>query len=67
MLGPGYNKCQCQRCENCAMTVAILFSLKTMESLQNGVATHFQVTPSFTMITESIASSQHCRRVDADA
>ena len=49
------------------MTLVILLSLKTMESLFNGFATYFQVTPSFTMITESIASSQHCRRVYADA
>ena len=27
-----------------AMTLAILFPLKTMKSLQNGVATSFQVT-----------------------
>ena len=42
---------------NAAMTLAILFSLKTMESLQNGVATHFQATPLFSMKTESQASS----------
>ena len=30
---------------NAAMTLAILLSLKTMVSLQNGVATHFQATP----------------------
>ena len=44
--------------------LAILFSLKTMESLQNGVATHFRViplfrvTPLFSMITEPLVSSQ---------
>ena len=31
------------RCSNSAMMLVILFSLKTMESLQNGVATHFQI------------------------
>ena len=39
------------------MTLAILFSLKTMESPQNGVATYFQVTPLISMRTESLASS----------
>ena len=43
---------------NAAMTLAILFSLKTMKSLQNGFATHFQVTLLFSMRTESQASSQ---------
>ena len=30
---------------NASIMLAILLSLKTMESLQNGVATHFEVTP----------------------
>ena len=66
-LGPVYTKRQRQCCDNAAMTLAILFSLKTMESLQNGVATHFQATPLFSMKTESQASSQRCRSIDADA
>ena len=37
-LGSVYTKRQRQRCDNSAMMLAILFSLKTMESLQNGVA-----------------------------
>ena len=37
---------------NDAMTLAILFSLKTIESLQNGFATHFQATPLSSMRTE---------------
>ena len=49
------------------MTLAILFSLKTMESPQNGVATHFQAIPLISMKTESQASSQNCRSIDADA
>ena len=48
------------------MTLAIVFSLKTMESLQIGVATHFRVTPSFSMRRVSLASSQSCLSVDAD-
>ena len=48
------------------MTV-ILFSLKTMESLQNGVATHFGATALFSIRPVSLASSQHCRSVDADS
>ena len=31
-----------QHCDNSAMTLVILFSLKTMESLQNGGATIFK-------------------------
>ena len=37
-----------------------------MESLQNGVATHFQVTPLFSMRTELLASLQICHSTDAD-
>ena len=40
-LGPVYTTRQRQPCDNSAMTLGILFSLKTMESLQNGVAAHF--------------------------
>ena len=47
--------------------ITVLFSLKTMESLQNGFATYFQATPLFSMRTKSQALSQSCRRVDADA
>ena len=52
MLEPVYIKRQSQRCNNSAMKLAILFSLKTMELLQTEVATHF---------------SQSCGSVDADA
>ena len=41
------------------MTLMILFSLKTIESLENGLQTHSGVTPLFSMRTESQASSQH--------
>ena len=51
-LGSIYTKRQRQCCDNAAMMLAILFSLKTMESLQNGVATHFQATPLFSMRIE---------------
>ena len=47
--------------------LAILFSLKTIESLKNRVATHFQATPLFSMRIILLASSQSCRSVDADA
>ena len=46
--------------------LAILFSWKSMELLQNGVATHFSVTPLFSMRTELLASLQSCRSVDTD-
>ena len=45
------------------MMLGILFSLKTMESLQSGFASNFQAIPLFSMRTESQASSQ----IDADA
>ena len=44
---------------NAAMTLAIVFSLKTIELLQNGFGTHFQVTQLFSMRTELQALSQH--------
>ena len=40
-LGPVYTKHQCQRCDNSAIMLAILLSLKTMESLQNSITTPF--------------------------
>ena len=51
---------------NAAVMLAILFSLKTMESLQNGFAAHFQATPLFSMRTKLQASLQSSRSVDAD-
>ena len=36
-------------------------------TLQNGFATHFQASPLISMRAESLASSQSCRSVDADA
>ena len=38
------------------MTLAILFSLKIMESLQDRVATHFRMTPLLSIRTVSLAS-----------
>ena len=40
-LGPRLHQRQRQCCNNSAMMLAIMFSLKTMELLQKGVATHF--------------------------
>ena len=54
-LGPIYTKRQRQHCDHSAIMLAILFSLKSMETLENGLQTH------------SGASSQSCRSVDADA
>ena len=67
LLGPVYTKRQQQCCDNSAMMLVILFSLKTMESLQNRVATYFQVIPLISMRTKSLASSQSGCRVDVDA
>ena len=53
-LGPVYTERQRQRCDHSAMMLAILFSLQTMETLENG----FQIL--------SEASSQSCRSVEAD-
>ena len=63
---PFYTKRQSQCCDTSVMMLAILFSLKTIESLQNGVATYFPVTPLFSMRTVLLASSQRCRKVEAD-
>ena len=63
-LGSVYTKRQHQRCDNSAMTLAIL---KTMESLENGLQPHSLATPLFSMKTESLASLQSCRDIDADA
>ena len=54
-LWPVYTKRQRERCDNSAMT------------LQNGFATHFQASPLISMRTESLASSQSGRSIDADA
>ena len=49
------------------MTLGILISLKTMESLKNGLQPHSGVTPLFSMRTVSLASLQSCRSNDIDA
>ena len=45
---------------------AIMFSLKTIKSLQNEVAYHFQMTPLFSIRVVSLASLQSCCIIDAD-
>ena len=60
-LGPFYTSI------NAAMTLVILLSLKTTELLQIGVANHSGVTALFSIRPISLASSQHCHNVDADA
>ena len=47
--------------------LVILLSLKRLELLTNGIATHFQVPPLFSMRTVLLASLQSCRSVDPDA
>ena len=49
------------------MMLAILVSLKSVESLENRLQPHSGVTPLFSMRIESLASSLSCRSVDADA
>ena len=67
VLGPVYTKRQHQRCGNSTMKLVILFSLETMELLQNGVTTHFRVAPLFSKRTVSLALSQSCCSVDTEA
>ena len=45
----------------------ILFSLKSVESLENGLQSHSGATPLFSMRTGSQVSLQSCCSVDADA
>ena len=61
-LGSVYIKRQHQRGDN-----SVWHSLKTMESLENGLQLHSGVTPLFSMRTESLASSQKYRSVGANA
>ena len=49
------------------MTLAILFSLKSVESLENRLQPHSGVTPLFSMRMELQASLQSCHSIDADA
>ena len=46
---PVYAEHQRQFCDNDVMTLAMLLSMKTMESLQNWVATHSGATPLFSI------------------
>ena len=55
-LGFIYTKRRRQRWE----VLLILLSLKTIESLQNRIATHFGVIPLYSMRAVSPVSSQHC-------
>ena len=54
-LGPVYTKHQRRFCDHSVMTLVILFSLKSMETLENGLQTHYG------------ALSQSCCSVNADA
>ena len=56
--GPAYTKRQRQRRVNAGMTSAILISLKTTESLQNGITMHSRVTPLFSLRAKSLLSLQ---------
>ena len=49
------------------MTLATLFSLKTVEPLENRLQPHPGATLLFSMRTELQVSSQSCRSIDADA
>ena len=60
---PVYTKRQHQGCNNSA----ILFSLKSMGSLENWVKPHSGLTPLFPIKTVSLVSLQSCRSTDSDA
>ena len=62
-LGPVYTKRQSQYCDNSAMTLMILLSLKRMESLKNGLLPHSGATPLFSMTAVSLASLLGYHRV----
>ena len=47
--------------------LAMLFSLKTIESLKNGLQTHSGATRLFSMRAVSLTLLQSCRSVDSDA
>ena len=64
-LGPVYTKRQRQRCDNSAMTLVILFSLKTVELFNNGLQPHSGVTPLCSMRMLLLVSSQSCCSIDA--
>ena len=55
-----------QHCDNSAMMLAILFSLKSVQLLENRLQPHSGATALFSMRTESQASSQSFCSVDAD-
>ena len=59
-FGPIYTKRQCQ-------LRVILFSLKTIESPQNGVPTHFQAAQLFAIRTESLESPRSYHSIDTEA
>ena len=61
MVIPCYSNCKI------GYFLEILFSLKTIELLANRLQPHSVVTPLFSVRTVSLASSQRCRRIDADA
>ena len=58
-LGPVYNKYQCQCCDDACNKL----SLKTIESSQNGLQPHSQVTPLWSMR----ACCKRLRSIDANA
>ena len=67
VLGSVYVKRQRQHCDDSAMTLMILFSMKTMKSLENGLQPQSGATPLFSMRTVSLASWQSCRSIDIAA
>ena len=63
MIGLWVGLIQCQCCDNSAMMPAILFSLKSMELLENGLQPYSGATPLFSMRTQLLASWQSCHTI----
>ena len=66
-LEPSHTQRQHQGCDNSVVNLAILFSLTTMELLENDLQSHSGETPLFLMRTEPLALLQRCHSIDADA
>ena len=57
----------CVNAATTAMVLVILFSLKTIEALENELQPHFGVTPLFSMSTLLLVTSKSFRSIDSDA
>ena len=61
------HQCQRERYENIVMKLAILFTVKIIDSFENGLQPHSRATLLFSIRIVPLASLQSCRSVDAYA